>query len=335
MNFAENNSQAAEYLRQAVPLMVKHNIAPNPLNYALWYTYVSKRIPQLNSELDKTLKTYGTCPNRLSEELFREHLIRQEFDDTEKFQSNLVGIINDLHKHTEVTAENTRDYGDALAEGIEALQGEGQLPLESVLRSLASKTAEIGRSTLQFQQKINDAQAEIQQLKQELQRSRQDARIDPLTGLFNRRVFDSEITPLLDAAVPLSLVIVDIDHFKRFNDDYGHLMGDKVLQYVGKLLRDSCSEPNLPVRFGGEEFAILLQKATVAEAAEVAESLRQKIQAIRIKQKKSGDVISSITASFGIAEIKPQESRDQLIERADKALYQAKENGRNQVVIAD
>ncbi|MDI3325381.1 diguanylate cyclase [Pontibacterium granulatum] len=338
MKFAENTNQAAEYLRQAIPLMVKHNIPPNPLNYALWYTYVSNRVPELNQELDKTLTTYGTCPNLVGEQMFREHMIKDEIDSAENVQAGLIALVNNLHEHAAETAEQTKDYSNTLQDSLDALQADGgpALPLETIIQTLARKTQDISNNTQRFQQRIDDAQAEIESLKAELEKTRQDARVDPLTGLFNRRVFESELGTLLygsnEGAV--TLVLVDVDHFKRFNDTYGHLMGDKVLQYVGKLLREFCPEPMLPVRFGGEEFAVLLPSATTEQAVDLSNRLREKIQAIRIKQKKSGEVISSITASFGVAISKPDDSINTLIDRADQALYSAKQNGRNQVQFA-
>lgn len=338
MKFAENSGQAAEYLRQAVPLMVKHNIPPNPLNYALWYTYVSKRVPELNQELDKTLTTYGTCPSLVGEQMFREHMIKDQIDSAENVQAGLIALVNNLHEHAAETVENTKDYSDVLQDSLSALKGESdqELPLESIIHTLASKTEEISVSTQRFQSRIDEAQAEIEALKAELDKTRQDARVDPLTGLFNRRVFEAELSTLLhgEAKGGVTLVMVDVDHFKKFNDTYGHLMGDKVLQYVGKLLMETCKQPMLPVRFGGEEFAVLMPATTVNDASELANFLREKIQAIRIKQKKSGEVISSITASFGIAQNQPGETIENLVERADKALYAAKENGRNQVQVS-
>jgi len=338
MKFAENTGQAAEYLRQAIPLMVKHNIPPNPLNYALWYTYVSNRVPELNQELDKTLTTYGTCPNLVGEQMFRQHMIKDEVDSAENVQAGLIALVNDLHEHASVTAEETKNYSDTLQDSLEALQADGgpALPLESIIQTLARKTQDISDSTQRFQTRIDDAQSEIESLKAELEKTRQDARVDPLTGLFNRRVFETELGTLLYSgnAGAVTLVMVDVDHFKKFNDTYGHLMGDKVLQYVGKLLRDFCPEPMLAVRYGGEEFAVIMPAMTASKSAELANALREKIQAIRIKQKKSGEVISSITASFGVAESRQEDSINTLIERADKALYSAKEGGRNQVQIA-
>lgn len=339
MKFAENSTQSAEFLRQAIPLMVKYNIPPNPLNYALWYTYVSNRLPNLNYQIDQTLDTYGTCPTLLSEQLFREFVINEEIADSDEAQAQLIALANNLHDHADAAVQHTSDFGLVLEDSLEALssgsQADEPLPIESIINRLAESTLAINETTQVFQKQIAAAQAEIAALKEELQQTRQDARVDPLTGLFNRRVFDSELDQITGSSLPstTSLIMVDIDHFKKFNDDYGHLMGDKVLQYVGKLLREECSEPNLPVRFGGEEFAVLLIGKNATEAAELAETIRAKIHAIRIKQKKSGKVISSITASFGICQYTGEESSEKLVELADKALYSAKENGRNRVEI--
>lgn len=342
MKFAENNNQAAEYLRQAIPLMVKHNIPPNPLNYALWYTYVSDRLPELNVQLDKTLTTYGTCPTMLSEQLFREHMIKDEINGAEDIQASLISLINNLYEDAGHTAEKTANFSTVLEESLATLKeqedGEVSLPLDSIIHVLSTHTKSIGDTARLFQERMHAAQIEIQALKEELNKTRQDARVDPLTNLFNRRVFDSELAQLISNTnhnLISSFILVDIDHFKNFNDTYGHLMGDKVLQYVGKLLKDVCPEPMLPVRYGGEEFAVLMPGVDIDSASEIAEKVREKIQAIRIKQKKSGEIISSITASFGVSQFKSGETAEQLIDRTDKALYKAKDSGRNQVKCAN
>lgn len=340
MKFAENNNQAAEYLRQAVPLMVKHNIPPNPLNYALWYTYVSDRVPELNVQLDKTLTTYGTCPTMLSEQLFREHMIKDEIQGAEDIQSNLISLINNLHEHAGDVAQESASFSNVLEDSLDSLResedGDPSLPVETVINTLSTHTKKMSETTRLFQERMDEAQAEIQSLKEELTKTRQDARVDPLTNLFNRRTFDAELEMLTGSNqnITSSFVLVDVDHFKRFNDTYGHLMGDKVLQYVGKLLKDACPEPMIPVRYGGEEFAVLMPGSTRETAAKLAEEIRAKIQAIRIKQKKSGEVISSITASFGVSQLVEGENAEKLIERTDKALYQAKESGRNRVIVS-
>ncbi|MBV1786482.1 GGDEF domain-containing protein [Marinobacterium sp. D7] len=338
MKYKETPSQAADYLRQAVPLMVRNRIPPNPLNYALWYAYVSNQLPELNTALDSTLQTYGTCPNLLSEQLFRKHLVHDDSKDTEEIHNGLVNLVNTLHEQASAAWEQTDSYSAVLRESLDALTDchateSDPLPLESIIRTLSLRTEAINDATRLFQQQIDAAQSEIAALKQELQQTRQDASVDVLTGLFNRRVFDTELEQLiqLGSLQKLSLILLDVDHFKRFNDTYGHLMGDKVLQYVGRILKDECCEPLIPVRFGGEEFAVIGPGLDDESAAEVAERLRKRVEAIRIRQKSSGSVISSITASFGITCLRAEDNLPTLIERADQALYQAKQQGRNRV----
>ena len=335
MKFVENPTQSAEYLRQAIPLMVKYNIPPNPLNYALWYTYVSNRIPTLNFQIDQTIETYGTCPTMMSEQLFRQHVINEEIEHSEKAQAEFISIATKLGSKANAAAQETSEFRTILEESLIALNNpENANSLDNIINNLSEHTESLNKGTIRFQKELEASQAEILKLKKELQKSRQDASIDPLTGLFNRRVFDTELSQIIGARGDKSatLVMIDVDHFKRFNDDYGHLMGDKVLQYFGKLLKEECPEPMLPVRFGGEEFAILMIGKDQDQAISIAETLREKIQSIRIKQKKTGKVISSITASFGVCMKESNETAQQLIERADKALYAAKGNGRNCVV---
>lgn len=334
MKFAENTTQAAEYLRQAIPLMVKHNIPPNPLNYALWYAYVSKKIPELNQRLDETLSIYGTCPDNTGQLLFRDHMIKEEIKNSEIMENSFLALLHDLSQQTANTAEHTRDFSQTLHQSLEALQSPEVLPMEEVIKNLSQKTEELTVTTSAFQKRMDEAQKEIQLLKAELNRAREDAVTEPLTGLYNRRAFDNQLAQLIEGSKrgQIVVILIDIDHFKRFNDRYGHLMGDKVLQYVAKILKDNCPETGIAARFGGEEFIISIPDSTIEKGAYLAEKLREKIHAIRIKDKKSGEIISSISASFGVARHQVGENMSALVDRADTALYQAKDSGRNRVV---
>ena len=249
MKFADNTNQAAELLREAIPLMVKYNIPPNPLNYALWYTYVSRSMPDLNQRLEKALETYGTCPNRVGEQMFREHIIHEEVEAANEFENGLLKMVEQLDQQASSTAQSTEDYSAVLEHSLEAFNEPSNKTesLEEVIKELAASTREVSETTKAFQRQLDAAQAEIEALRNELVKTRQDAHQDPLTGLFNRRVFDAEFEQMSQSAnkQALSLIMLDVDHFKRFNDTYGHLMGDKVLQYVGKLLREEQSPPQL------------------------------------------------------------------------------------------
>jgi diguanylate cyclase (GGDEF)-like protein len=160
---------------------------------------------------------------------------------------------------------------------------------------------------------------------------------DTLTGLYNRwyviEKIDSEINRALRHGSPMALLMLDIDHFKSVNDTYGHSVGDQVLQLVGKTLKESCRVYDVPGRYGGEEFCVVLPETRVGNTSVVAERIRQRLCTTPMIV---GDEALSVTASFGIAGIDctPEEgilSPAALIDRADRALYSAKHNGRNRV----
>ena len=160
---------------------------------------------------------------------------------------------------------------------------------------------------------------------------------DTLTGLYNRwyviEKIDSEINRALRHGSPMALLMLDIDHFKSVNDTYGHTVGDQVLQWVGKTLKESCRVYDVPGRYGGEEFCVVLPETRAGNTGVVAERIRQRLSTTPMI---IGDEAISVTASFGIAGIDctPEEgilSPAALIDRADRALYTAKHNGRNRV----
>ncbi|MDH3519783.1 MAG: diguanylate cyclase [Myxococcales bacterium] len=171
----------------------------------------------------------------------------------------------------------------------------------------------------------------------ELERTRRMVKLDSLTGLYNHRFFqdrlEEEIRRGRRYERPLALLLLDIDHFKAFNDTHGHPAGDAMLQEVSRLLRRISRTEDIVARYGGEEFAVILPE-TPAEGAEVF--------AVRVKQLLEArpcgatrlPADSKLTVSIGVATLKPESSKASLIEAADRALYQAKREGRNRVCVA-
>ncbi len=161
------------------------------------------------------------------------------------------------------------------------------------------------------------------------------ALVDPLTNAPNRRGFFNALNPWLALARrpgnSTALIMLDLDHFKRINDNYGHPIGDQVLKAVAEIGQSQLRDSDLIGRLGGEEFAVLLPRTTAQDAMMVAERMRQAIMAVQIKAEKA---VLCVTASFGVTTIRPDDSMVSLIKRADDALYAAKKAGRNQVVEA-
>jgi diguanylate cyclase len=222
---------------------------------------------------------------------------------------------------------------DNCVDDLAKVEREG-LSIEEVMalvRNLVKETQNIRRSTISFNSALTDAHKEIDILRAKLEESQKEALYDALTGLCNRRYFDEELASL-SMQSNLCLVLVDLDHFKRINDNYGHVMGDLVLKATAKKLQATCRDGAQAFRFGGEEFAVLVPNANFSKARVIAESMRKAIEKIGVKDKRSGEVLGDITASFGVAEFTKGMNPLTLIETADKQLYKAKRLGRNRVM---
>jgi len=200
-----------------------------------------------------------------------------------------------------------------------------------LVRTLVQGTKTIRSSTLAFNYALVDAQKEIEQLREQLEESQQEALYDALTGLCNRRFFEEELA--VQAVKPgLCLILIDLDHFKETNDKHGHVIGDLVLKATAKKLQLMCRDGAQAFRFGGEEFAVIVPNTNLEKARQIAESMRRGIEKIGVKDKRSLEVLGGITASFGVAQLEKGMSPLALIEKTDKFLYQAKHLGRNRVM---
>jgi diguanylate cyclase len=195
-------------------------------------------------------------------------------------------------------------------------------------------------SVATLKSKLDASKQEIERLREEVNRARDASLTDGLTGLVNRKGFDQVLANCLDALSPEQavegpcLLMGDIDHFKEINDTYGHLFGDKVIRAVAGVLKENVKGRDTAARYGGEEFIILLPDTPLRGAQALAENIRSSIERGRIKRSGSEEAVARVTLSLGVAHYHPGESITAFIERADRALYAAKHNGRNRVSIA-
>lgn len=193
---------------------------------------------------------------------------------------------------------------------------------------------------------------EVVSLKRELTRLKGLVYKDPLTGVYNRRGFLEETQRMFDAAFQamhhkglrkkfyvrgFSVILLDIDYFKRLNDSYGHDAGDAALKKLAEVLENNLRESDIVGRWGGEEFVVALVGANVNDAFRVAEHLRERVEETHITVKKKGFLITrrervGFTSSFGVAGMGKRDTLEKLIKKADKAMYLAKKSGRNRVV---
>jgi diguanylate cyclase len=202
------------------------------------------------------------------------------------------------------------------------------------MRSFQQNSSKIKRNTSLFYDQIASANQEISNLKKALEKVTKEARYDGLSGLLNRGAFDKDINKHCSGELPSSfcLVILDIDDFKRLNDEYGHVFGDLVIKSVAKKLQAACDTKFSAYRYGGEEFAIILPNTPLKTAVQFSESLRQSIERISIKDKRSGKSITHISASVGVSQTTNGDNQISITDRADRQLYLAKQSGKNRVM---
>jgi diguanylate cyclase len=323
-------------LKQTIPLLVKHKISAIPTNYALWYTYVSNQSPELKAAVDQVLEHKMPLSEIKAKDLYRKHISDKQEVSAWELRQSLEAMLIELSqsvKDTRCETSNFKSTMDNCMDDLSKVEKEG-LSIEEVMelvRTLVKETKTIRGSTLAFNSALSDAQKEIELLRKQLEESQQEALYDALTGLCNRRFFDEELAA--QAMRPgLCLMLVDLDHFKKINDNHGHVMGDLVLKATAKKLQALCRDGAQAFRFGGEEFVVIVPNANLAKARQIAESMRRSIEKIGVKDKRSGEVLGGITASFGVAQLEKGMNPLALIEKTDKLMYKAKELGRNRVM---
>lgn len=337
MKYPESISTAAQYLKKTIPHLVNNKLPANPINYTLWYNYIAGHIPELSRALDQLIASNGTYSEAESKQLYFHYIIRKHLESSHLTLEGISEMASHLLECLAQSASGSAEFDQQLGSGLERLKSASSISeINALVAEIIATTETIKTANHQFRKNIEEANREIASLHLKLNEAEKHAYIDQLTQLYNRHAFDRQLNQLLDTeavAKNVCLLLTDLDHFKSFNDDYGHVIGDRVLHRMGELLQDHCPENAICARYGGEEFAIIITNSTVEDAAAFAEKLRQRVHSLRVKIKNSDKVLDNISASFGIARFEPGETAESFIDRADQALYRAKNSGRNRVEI--
>ncbi|HEX6957485.1 MAG TPA: GGDEF domain-containing protein [Ferrovibrio sp.] len=335
--------QAAEFAHAAVASMARFSIPPTPINFTIWYEYHAGRDPALSHAIDSLLGSQTPFTPETTLQLYEEFLnparmLRASRETTEK----LASAMEELRHFIGAAEEDTRAYGDKLEHFSGKLDSQVQVHSAPALGSLVGAILQETRSMQERNQSLEDrlaeTTAEVQLLREHFEQARREALSDALTGLANRKNFEQTLTLFAkmaqDTHEPLALMLIDIDHFKLFNDRHGHQTGDTVLQLVARTLSDNVKGQDLAARYGGEEFALLLPRTRADQAVKLGNNLRNLVNARKLVKRHSGDELGRITISAGVAEYRLGEALSSFVQRADAALYAAKRQGRNCVVAA-
>jgi len=309
-----------------------------PRNYEIWYIYATGYNAPLNKIINETLARNGNLTEADLEQIYETYLSHiKATDRIDKVGARVIGEIDDVMSLLTDALGMSASY-DASLNGASEKLSAAKTPdqVMGVVESLLRSTREMRETNKALEERLMLSKNEISNLQQSLEAIRAESLTDPLTGLGNRKYFDRMIeTAVQDALAtgePLSLLMFDIDHFKSFNDSYGHLTGDQVLRLVGMSLKQTIKGQDITARYGGEEFAVVLPSTALRQALTVADHIRRAVMAKELKKKSTGEILGRVTISVGVSMLKPGDDPDALIERADACLYAAKRNGRNRVI---
>jgi diguanylate cyclase len=309
-----------------------------PRNYEIWYVYATGYNAPLNKIINETLARNGRLTEADLEQIYETYLSHiKTTDRIDKVGARVIGEIDDVVKVLNDALVMSSSYGAKLdVAGEKLTTANSSEQVKAIVETLVKSTREMRDTNKALEERLTLSKSEISNLQQSLEAIRAESLTDPLTGLGNRKYFDRMIETAVRHALsvnePLSLLMFDIDHFKSFNDSYGHLTGDQVLRLVGMSLKQTIKGQDITARYGGEEFAVLLPNTALRQALTVADHIRRAVMAKELKKKSTGEILGRVTISVGVSILRPEDDTDSLIERADACLYGAKRSGRNRVI---
>ena len=332
--------QACERADAVLRELAALRLAPSPENYRIWYVHLAGEDAALSRALRQIQEAGEPLDEARCAELYERFFIRAAEERAVLLAGKrLNDLAIELNREVSTLSDETARYGSSLKDARERF---GAAPngdrIRSIVRGMVEETARMQSQAAQVEGNLRASMAEIEGLRRDLQTAWSEARTDGLTSLANRKHFDQALrlaaAQSLEHGSPACLLLSDIDHFKQFNDVYGHVLGDQVLRLVASLLRHNVKGQDLVARYGGEEFAVILPVTRLVDACTLADRLRELVGSRRVQLKDRGQTLGRVTLSIGVAEFAPGERCADWLARADAALYRAKREGRNRVVAA-
>ncbi len=328
MPFAEIALSQIKALRQAA----------TPRNYEIWYAYATGYSPSLNQTINETLKRNGTLSEADLEQVYSTYLSPTRL--TEKIDnvgSRVMDEISQVMAMVDTAVGSANSYSEKFADASSKLgNAKDREGIRAIVESLVQTASEMQQNNASLEARLTASKQEINELQENLESVRTESLTDPLTGLANRKYFDQSLTKAMaeaqERSEALTLVMIDIDHFKGFNDTWGHLTGDQVLRLVATSLKQNVKGQDIAARYGGEEFAIVLPNTVLRASITVADHIRRAVMSKELMKRSTGQNLGRVTISLGVATMQKGDTQMSLIARADACLYAAKHNGRNRVI---
>jgi diguanylate cyclase len=338
---SEEFERSVAYGEAALTYLRGNRTPAYPRNYELWYIYAAGFNRELNKAVNEALKRLGHLPEELTERFYDEFLSPVRLSDrVGEVSSRVSKELDEIISMLESTGGSMENFGDSLRDAADGLgAAETRQQIRAVVEKVLNATNEMESRNSTLEMQLKESRMQITDLQEILEAIRYESLTDQLTGLANRKHFDQSLEAEIDAAMrrgdKVSLIMCDIDHFKKFNDTYGHQTGDQVLRLVGSAINGAVKGRDIAARYGGEEFGVILPNTALQSAVTVANQIRTAVMAKELIKRSTGESLGRITMSAGVAMSREGDTRDSLIERSDMALYASKRNGRNRVTSED
>ena len=335
----EQQEQSYQIANMAIGSLKAHGLSATPRNIEIWYAHLEGRNPALSRDIQASLGPDGKIDQPKADDLYARHILRT---DMSRDVMDLVGRfeleVAKLSDLMEETGENTEGYSKrmtAVSKDIRKSAGENPA-IASLLENVIAVTGAMRDANQKLEKQLAQSSDEVAYLRQSVESIQQEAMTDPLTGVRNRKVFDRSLERLMREArakgESLSIIIADVDHFKKFNDRWGHQTGDQVLRLVAEVMDANVKGQDLLARYGGEEFAIILPETSLENGRMLADRIRRAVETRKLKKRRTNESLGVITLSMGVSMLTDDDTAESLIERADQCLYAAKDAGRNRVL---
>ena len=332
--------KAYEWARKAIEAMETHRVWPTAVNFELWLHYVAAKDGPVAARIDQVIQSGEPFTDLVGEDIAAKLLpqvkLNGEILDAGK---SLSAELDTVSRAIESARETSEAYGAQLATASESLEEQDPEVVRSMVENLSVATRKVREENQALESQLADTTDELGRLREHLEQVRREAMTDALTMLANRKAFDETLAAACAHAgasdEPVTLAVVDIDHFKMFNDTWGHQTGDQVIRYVASVIGRVADGARFAARYGGEEYAVIFPGERRDVALSALEAAREEISSRILKRRSTNEDLGAITISTGIAESRPGDTPATLIERADGALYASKRAGRNRTSLAD
>lgn len=338
---AIRSREAFNLARAALNHMEQAQVWPTPLNFELWLHLICEPDGAIGQEITRLITQGAVLTDAMAEEIAVEHLPRLRLNDEIRDASDhLTEQMVAINRAISLAQISATEYGRTLEGASRELAGKPETgQIRHLIETLSISTRRVQKENATLESRLDQTTEEIKRLRSHLEQVRRDAMTDALTSLSNRKAFDDELKRACEAARAegkvLSVAIIDIDHFKRFNDTWGHQAGDQVIRYVAAMIANACPQPRFAARYGGEEFAILFPNEGVGAVHKLIEAMCKDIASRSLKRRSTAEELGTVTVSAGVAELHRGELPSDVVERADSALYASKRNGRNRTTNAE